>query len=102
MLSGLLILSGMVLLSMKNIPSFYNEEMKLSVLLNDVKSLKVNDGIMIVRKDGIWCSRDDDYYPVNNQMVDELVVRVQNAALHTEKNDANVEGKDSDKAKAQL
>ena len=93
-LSGLLILSGVVLLIMKNIPSFYNEEMKLSVLLNDVKSLKVNDGIMIVRKDGIWCSRDDDYYPVNNQMVDELVARLQNAALHTEKNNANVEGKD--------
>lgn len=93
-LSGLSILSGMVLLIMKNIPSFYNEEMKLSVLLNDVKSLKVNDGIMIVRKDGIWCSRDDDYYPVNNQMVDELVASLQNAALHAEKNNANVEGKD--------
>ncbi len=81
----LLALGGVAIFAMRLLPSFYKEEMKLSVMLEDVKSFVVNDGMTVVYKDGIWCSQDDDYYPVNNVTVDDFFKTLKNAALHADR-----------------
>lgn len=88
----LLILSGVAIYIMRKMPSFYSEEMMLPTLFANIEAFRVNDGLTIVRKDGIWCSQDDDYYPVNNVMVDDFIVALQNAALHVEQNSNVIEG----------
>ena len=66
------------------IPSFYVSEIKLPKEIFNTQEIVFSNEMSIVRRDGIWCSKSDDFYPVNNDTVDNLLDNLQKSALHAE------------------
>ena len=75
-------------------PKFYSAELSLPPYIENVQKIIINRGMTIVYKNGVWCSYDDYFYPVDNQLVDSLLSDLQKAALYAEEYDGDVDGKD--------
>ena len=80
-----LVLAVTAMIAMLFAPSFYNSEISLPTYLSNVDKLVVNNSMTIVRKMGVWCSQDDDCYPVDNDVVDMLMDNLQEASLYAQR-----------------
>ena len=76
-------------------PDFYRTSPQLTIRLAEVSEFTINESMTIVRKDGIWCSRDDDFYPVNNDVVDMFLADLRSSAEHTQRYKGDLDGKDT-------
>lgn len=79
----LIILGSVAAVGLKKAPQFYKSEAKLPEEFAAVREFVVNDSMAIIRRNGIWCSRDDDCYPVDNNRVEKLLSHLQEAALNS-------------------
>ena len=65
-------------------PRFYQSYPPLAVQIPTAESIDLNSDITFVRHNGVWCSRDDDFYPANNRIIDNLLQSLQDSALHAQ------------------
>lgn len=90
----LLIITVAAIVAFLSVPSFYNQEIKLPQYISKVEKITINNGMTIERKMGSWCSKEDDFYPVNTDVVDALIENLRRAALYAEKYVGEHEEKD--------
>ena len=76
------------------VPDFYSNSPQLAAKIADATEFTINDSMTISRKDGVWCSRDDDFYPVDNDVVDMVIAEIHRAAEQSRRRRGAVSGKD--------
>jgi len=81
-ISAVLVVFGAIaVIGMKTAPRFYGSELSLPEELASVTEIDVDNSMAIVRRNGVWSSRDDDFYPVDNEKVDTLLEWLRQASL---------------------
>ncbi|MBR1648291.1 MAG: hypothetical protein IJ689_01660 [Alphaproteobacteria bacterium] len=76
-------------------PQFYSLSPELSKVITEADSLEINDGLTAIKQDGIWCSRDDDCYPLNNDLTDKFIRELSHSALNALPYNKEIEGENS-------
>lgn len=78
---GLVAVGAISVAGLFTVPKFYAGEQKLPEVLMKTTSFTVDNSMNIERKNGVWSSKDDDFYPVDNQVVDILMGALSQATL---------------------
>lgn len=77
----LIVLGTAAIIGLKIAPHFYKQEIKLPDEIASVQEFIVDNSMSVIRHDGIWSSRDDDFYPVDNDKVENLLAQLKQAVL---------------------
>lgn len=76
-------LGGAAVIGLKTAPQFYRAELELPQEIDSAKEFIVGNSMTIVHHKGIWSSHDDDFYPVDNDKVENLLSQFKSAAINS-------------------
>lgn len=80
----LVLLGGLSIAGLKIAPDFYDFGEKLSEKLETINSFTIDNSMQVVRKNGVWSSQEDDFYPVDNDVVELFFKEMKKASLKAE------------------